>query len=128
MSEWQLLVYNPVIWLIIGLAFLCYSVIALLLTEAASDEWRQRTESWLDTLPNLLASIPLLGLLGTIVGLLSTFTQMSYGGLDLQALLSGGIADAMLTTQLGLITVIPGWLMLAVLHKKHGKVQAKHAQ
>lgn len=53
---------------------------------------------------------------------------MSYGGLDLQALFSGGIADAMLTTQLGLITVIPGWLMLAVLHKKHGKVQAKHAQ
>ena len=128
MSEWQLLTSNPVIWLILALALLCYSIVALLLTDTPNHHWYKRTESWLDTLPGLLAALPLLGLLGTIAGLLSTFTQMSYGGLDLQALLSGGIADAMLTTQLGLVTVIPGWLMLAVLKKKYTKMQGQHAQ
>ena len=68
----------------------------------------------------MLAALPLLGLLGTISGLLKTFNRMSIEkGFALQEVISGGIGEAMFTTQLGLFMVIPGLLMLAYLnHKK----------
>ena len=60
----------------------------------------------------------LLGLLGTISGLLDTFHAMSQGAaLDQESALSQGIADALWTTQLGLVIAIPAWLMIG--HIKH---------
>jgi biopolymer transport protein ExbB len=57
-------------------------------------------------------------LLGTISGLLDTFHAMSLGeSLDQASTLSQGIADALWTTQLGLVIAIPGWLLLG--HIKH---------
>jgi biopolymer transport protein ExbB len=58
----------------------------------------------------LIGALPLLGLLGTIIGLLTCFKGIASYGAD-GALLSGGIADALLTTQLGLVCAIPGWLL-----------------
>jgi len=43
------------------------------------------------------------------------------GSLDQQMLLSSGIADALITTQLGLITVIPGLLLLTLVRSQHRK-------
>jgi biopolymer transport protein ExbB len=62
-----------------------------------------------------IGAMPLLGLLGTIVGLLACFNDMALGGLSANPL-SGGIADALLTTQLGLVCALPGWLLQAHLH------------
>ncbi len=65
----------------------------------------------------MLAALPLLGLLGTITGLTSTFSRMSVdGGLALQELITGGIADALFTTQLGLVLVVPGLLLVGLLN------------
>ena len=51
----------------------------------------------------VLAGIPtLLGLLGTVSGMIETFTVMSEHGL-----LAGGIAEALVTTELGLVSAIP---------------------
>lgn len=116
MSLLQPIYSNPVIWLILLTTLTCYSVIILLLlNNNKNDLWRTQVSSWLSPLKVMLNCLPLLGLFGTIVGLLDTFTQMSYGNVDQQELLSGGIADSLLTTQVGLFMVIPGWLLQAYL-------------
>ena len=122
MTNWQQIISNPIVILILAMALVCYSVLLhLLLSKKQSADWSMTTANWLNSLPTLLTALPLLGLLGTIVGLLKTFRQMSLGSMDIQALLSSGIADAMLTTELGLLMVIPGWLMLSVLKRKWHK-------
>ena len=125
MSNWQQLYSNTVIWLILITALACYFILfELLFDKNKNDCWRTKVDSWLHTLKVLLNCLPLLGLFGTIVGLLNTFTQMSYGTMDQQELLSSGIADAMLTTQVGLLMVIPGWVMLAYLKRKFAYYEA----
>lgn len=109
---------NPLIWAILGLALLCYVAQFDLLLAPRDAHWGRQAAVWLKVLPVLLAALPLLGLLGTISGLLETFRAMGLaGGLDQQTLLSSGIADALITTQLGLITVVPGLLLLAWLRR-----------
>lgn len=58
----------------------------------------------------LVGVLPLLGLLGTIIGLLDCFAAIASDGTD-STRLSNGISDALLTTQLGLVCAIPGWLL-----------------
>ena len=53
--------------------------------------------------------LPLLGLLGTVSGLFDSFNGLANGD---QQVLSSGIAEALLTTQLGLTTALPALLML----------------
>lgn len=60
----------------------------------------------------LINALPLMGLLGTIIGLLDCFVGIANEGASGE-LVSRGIADALLTTQLGLICAIPGWLLQA---------------
>ncbi len=56
-------------------------------------------------------SAPLLGLLGTVTGMIHTFNMISvYGSGNAQSL-SGGISQALITTELGLIVAIPALLM-----------------
>ena len=117
MSNSLALFDNVIVWLILCLAMVCYSLLMELII-AAKDEshvWFQRAIDWLDSLQILLSALPLLGLLGTIVGLLQTFRLMALGGVNQQELFGRGIADAMFTTEMGLLMVIPGWLLLAYL-------------
>lgn len=53
------------------------------------------------------AVAPLLGLLGTVTGMISTFDIITEFGTGDPKLLSGGISEALVTTQLGLIVAIP---------------------
>lgn len=54
---------------------------------------------------------PLLGLLGTVSGMIATFDVITEYGAGNPKLLSGGISEALVTTQLGLIVAIPGVLI-----------------
>lgn len=111
---------NPFVWAILGLALFCYVVQFNLMYAERDAQWKQQARVWLKVLPVLLSALPLLGLLGTIAGLLTTFRVMAVsGGLDEQTLLGSGIADALITTQLGLITVIPGWLLHTLVARRH---------
>ena len=111
---------STIVWAILVLALCCYVLEFRLLLNLRSHDWHRQLGMWLRVLPVLLGALPLLGLLGTIAGLLSTFRSMSVSGsLDQQSLLGSGIADALITTQLGLLTVIPGLLLLAVLRRSH---------
>ena len=54
---------------------------------------------------------PLLGLLGTVTGMISTFDIITEFGTGDPKLLSGGISEALVTTELGLIVAIPALLI-----------------
>ncbi|MEM6708464.1 MAG: MotA/TolQ/ExbB proton channel family protein, partial [Pseudomonadota bacterium] len=79
----------------------------------------ERVVQALPTLKVMAGVQPLLGLLGTITGLLSTFSRMAAaGGLDPGQLASGGIAVAMLTTQAGLLMAVPSLIGIYALEER----------
>jgi len=120
-NDWLLLEVadNPVIWGIVALALFCYVVEFDLILSLRDAQWKRRSRTWLKVLPVLLNALPLLGLLGTVNGMLQTFRAAGSTGLTDQSFVSGGIADALITTQLGLITAVPGLLLYAYLRSRH---------
>lgn len=120
LNDYLFLLDSVVIWAILAVALFCYGLlIDLCFINKVNVVWYERTQYWVTCIKTTLASLPLLGLLGTIMGLLTTFFRMSQeNGFNIQEVISGGIAEAMFTTQLGLIMVIPGLLMLSYLHAK----------
>ena len=64
-------------------------------------------ESGLNTIKIIASIAPLLGLLGTVIGILSAFKVISEQGLSNPSLFAGGIAMALVTTVGGLIVAIP---------------------
>jgi len=68
-------------------------------------------ERFLSTLGMLAAIAPLLGLLGTVTGMIDTFHVITQHGTGDPRLMSGGISEALVTTMLGLTVAIP--IMLA---------------
>ena len=69
------------------------------------------------TIAIMISALPLMGLFGTITGLQTSFTGMMLGGADNQ-LVASGIGSALLTTQLGLVLAIPGWILLVFVNSK----------
>ena len=59
----------------------------------------------------IAAVAPLLGLLGTVTGMISTFDIITEFGTGDPKMLSSGISEALITTQLGLIVAIPSLLL-----------------
>jgi len=51
--------------------------------------------------------LPLLGLLGTVLGMLASFEVIQIHGTGQPRLLAGGIGQALMTTQAGLLTAVP---------------------
>ncbi len=68
-------------------------------------------ERFLSTLGMLAAIAPLLGLLGTVTGMIDTFHVITQHGTGDPRMMSGGISEALVTTMLGLTVAIP--IMLA---------------
>ncbi|MBW1947301.1 MAG: MotA/TolQ/ExbB proton channel family protein [Deltaproteobacteria bacterium] len=70
-----------------------------------------RLERYLPVLNILAAIAPLLGLLGTVTGMISTFHVITLYGTGDPRMMAGGISEALVTTMLGLAVAIP--IMLA---------------
>ena len=64
-------------------------------------------ERFLNALGTIAAITPLLGLLGTVTGMISAFDAITSQGVGDARVLSGGIGEALLTTAAGLIVAIP---------------------
>ncbi len=64
-------------------------------------------ERYLDTLGTVAAISPLLGLLGTVIGMVEVFSEITTGGIGNPTVLAGGIAKALITTAAGLSVAIP---------------------
>ena len=67
----------------------------------------------------LIAAVaPLMGLLGTVVGMINTFQAITLYGTGDPQTMAGGISQALITTVLGLIVAVPAVLL-------HGLVAAR---
>lgn len=66
----------------------------------------------------LIAAAPLLGLLGTVAGMLVTFSGMAAGNQAPIDTISKGISQALVTTQAGLVIAIPAAFFLALLKRQ----------
>ena len=64
-------------------------------------------ERYLETLGTIAAVSPLLGLLGTVIGMVDVFTTITSQGVGNPTALAGGIAQALITTAAGLTVAIP---------------------
>jgi len=67
----------------------------------------KRLERYMVILETVAAASPLLGLLGTVLGMIKVFSVISIAGVGQAGLLSGGIAEALITTAFGLSIGIP---------------------
>jgi biopolymer transport protein ExbB len=71
----------------------------------------------------VLGSIaPLLGLLGTVSGMITTFTVIAEVGTGNARPLAGGISEALVATEAGLLVAIPGLLMSVALGRRASQI------
>ena len=68
-------------------------------------------ERYLNTLGTIAAIAPLLGLLGTVVGMIRVFAEITTQGTGNASALAGGISEALITTAAGLTVAIPALVM-----------------
>ena len=68
-------------------------------------------ERYLNTLGTIAAIAPLLGLLGTVIGMIKVFTAIMLQGTGNAGVLAGGISEALITTAAGLSVAIPALIM-----------------
>lgn len=68
-------------------------------------------ERFLNPLGTVAVISPLLGLLGTVVGMIKVFTEIMIQGTGNANLLAGGISEALITTAAGLSVAIPALIM-----------------
>jgi biopolymer transport protein ExbB len=70
----------------------------------------KKLESGLNTIKQIASISPLLGLLGTVIGILNSFDSISHLGLGDPSVFSSGISVALITTVAGLIVAIPHYI------------------
>ena len=75
-------------------------------------------ERFLNTLGTIAGVAPLLGLLGTVTGIIRAFSAIHEGGLGDPRLLSGGISEALICTAAGLFVAIPSYIAFRYLRGK----------
>ena len=81
-----------------------------IMKEAIEEEGRQvvhELERYLNTLGTIAAITPLLGLLGTVIGMIKVFAAITTAGVGNPTVLAGGISEALVTTAAGLSVAIP---------------------
>lgn len=95
-------------------------------TRAASQEM-QRFGQGLPTLDTCITAAPLLGLLGTVTGMMGTFAALNTGSGDISsasAKITGGVAEALIATMCGLAIAIMGLLPFNYLNAR--SEEARH--
>lgn len=89
-------------------------------TRAANQEM-QRFSQGLPTLDTCITAAPLLGLLGTVTGMMGTFAALNSGSGDISAstgAITGGVAEALIATMCGLVIAVTGLLPFNILNAR----------
>lgn len=81
-------------------------------------ETQPRIERLLPIIAVTAATAPLLGLLGTVTGMINTFKLITIFGTGDAKQLSSGISEALITTEFGLIVAIPALILHALLQRR----------
>lgn len=75
-------------------------------------------ERFLNTLGTIALISPLLGLLGTVLGMIEVFTAIMLQGTGNAGVLAGGISQALITTAAGLLVAIPAMIFHRALTRR----------
>ena len=86
--------------------------------EAVANHVVHEMERYLNTLGTVAAITPLLGLLGTVIGMIKVFTAIRLEGTGNAAVLAGGISEALITTAAGLTVAIPSLFFYRFFQRK----------
>ncbi len=97
----------------------------------AVEEQRPKFDRFMVSLSTIITAAPLLGILGTVIGIIRSFRLLGdapEGGLTDPAAISGGIAEALLTTALGLVvalmTLFPYMIFRSQADRAMGRVES----
>jgi len=74
--------------------------------ESAATEELQRMGRFMGALDTMITVAPLLGILGTVIGIIDSFEVLGSAGIDDPRAVTGGIAQALITTAAGLAIAI----------------------
>jgi biopolymer transport protein ExbB len=80
--------------------------------------WRHKLEHWLGSIALTASVSPLLGLIGTVSGMITTFKLMTVFGSSDASTVSAGISEAMITTKLGLVVAVPSLIAHALMSRR----------
>lgn len=95
------------------------------LIEEAAAQVRSSLHQGLNLISILAAVAPLLGLLGTVLGMISTFDTIALFGNSNPRAMAGGISEALVTTQTGLLVAIPGLFMRNFIQRRTAALELR---
>ena len=124
---WAILVLSTVLWMILltGARRLKDAEKAwTAATAAPALEWATATAASRRRMMQA-ALVPLLGLLGTVTGMIESFETLSAAGGSDPGGLTGGISAALLTTLAGLVTALPGVFAVHRLERRTDRLADK---
>ncbi len=91
--------------------------------------YRQVIKEYGVLVKTIVVLAPLVGLLGTVMGMIETFDALQSSAMFGQGVsISGGISKALFTTELGLVVAVPGLIFGRVLDKKEHKFETEFEQ
>lgn len=79
--------------------------------QEAANQVIHELERYITALGTIAAIAPLLGLLGTVIGMIKVFTAIMLQGTGNAGVLAGGISEALITTAAGLTVAIPAMIV-----------------
>jgi biopolymer transport protein ExbB len=86
---------------------------------------RRSMEKYLPAIAVLASIAPILGLLGTVLGMMETFNVISLFGTGNAKAMAGGISVALVTTQTGLLVAIPGLFLSGWLSRQSRRLSTR---
>ena len=94
--------------------------------EVAAEDEIERMKRGLDILDTIITMAPLLGILGTVLGIIDSFDLLGHSGIEDPKAVTGGIAQALITTAAGLtvalMTLVPFNYLVAKVKKEAKEV------
>ena len=135
-----ILIATTIMWTFIIERFWFFTRVMPRLKKAVVDEWESRTDttSWhaarirdlllselavqarqfLPVIKSIMALLPLLGLSGTVYGMIQVFDIMAFHGTGNARLMAGGVSQATIPTMAGLVAALSGLYLNVVLERR----------
>ena len=98
---------------------------ALAVREKLISDVRQESERFIGMIRAFVGVAPLLGLLGTVTGMIEVFDVMAATGSSNARLMAGGISKATIPTMAGLVASLSGVILISVLDRRTKAAVAK---
>lgn len=97
--------------------------------EDALSRYRMQMSEYSTVVKTIVMLAPLVGLLGTVIGMIETFDALTSSAMFSQGnSISGGISKALFTTELGLVVAVPGLILGKILDKKEQQFDLEFEQ